>query len=184
MTDNNRERQPFIQKLINNIATLKHFPTIVIFTAFILCVGALIFFLSYPNSRNKSEIISSANDVRESLREVSKGNVNQQSLASSTVDHLSKNSIISQTDKKQSKSNLLNDLALNESLALNERKKIYHDPKSVDIRASAYSNFQEDNELSQLSISGYVFNQAGVPVSGMEVSTFAKRLFQRIEDMG
>jgi hypothetical protein len=183
MTDNSRKRQPFIQKLINNIATLKHFPTITIFTAFILCVGALILFLSFSNSRNKSEIISFANDVRESHREVSKGNVNQQSLASSTVDHLSKNSIISQTDNKKSKSNLLNSLALNESLTLNERKKIYRDPKSVDIRTSAYPNFQEDNELSQLSISGYVFNQAGEPISGMEVSTFAKRLFQRIKDI-
>jgi protocatechuate 3,4-dioxygenase beta subunit len=183
MTDNSRKRQPFIQKLINNIATLKHFPTITIFTAFILCVGALILFFSFSNYRNKSEIISFANDVRESHREVSKGNVNQQSLASSTVDHLSKNSIISQTDNKKSKSNLLNSLALNESLTLNERKKIYRDPKSVDIRTSAYPNFQEDNELSQLSISGYVFNQAGEPISGMEVSTFAKRLFQRIKDI-
>jgi protocatechuate 3,4-dioxygenase beta subunit len=176
MPDLNKEVLPFIRKAINNISNIKLFSIITIFTIVILCVGALIIFLSFTYFKNKSESHFFAKDTRKSHSKASEENLNQQSLTSRTAAPRSKTNFTSHMAKEKSKSIFLT------HKAPKANKKIYRDPKSVDIRSSTNENAQMDNEQSPLSISGHVLNQAGEPVARIEVISIVKQLFQGTED--
>jgi protocatechuate 3,4-dioxygenase beta subunit len=181
-----------MKTILNNNVNLRKFLTITIIVAVVMCAGALILFRilfrSFPDSINNSEHSSSrsstAQEAGDSIVKDVEENLNQQLLAGRRAAPRPKTSFTPETAKEKSKSVFLN----NDSPDENKKVDGAHNSADVqsgtsaDVQSGTNEDAQADNDLPLLSISGHVLNQEGEPVHGIEVISFAKRLFESSEN--